>query len=184
MGQLKGLVSENAYAILNEVEEKRASLIAALQELQVRYRYLPEAAMRQVAARLRVPVAQVYHVATFYSAFSLKPKGKHIINVCLGTACHVKGAGLIMDRFKRDLGVEQDETTRDGQFTLQGVRCIGCCSIAPTVMIDTETHAYVRQDKVPEIIKKYRPSSPVTPVTPVTHPPEPSSSSQTSGKSG
>lgn len=158
MGQPKGLVSENAYTILNEVEEKRASLIAALQKIQARYRYLPETAMRQVAARLRVPVSQVYHVATFYSAFSLKPKGRHIVNVCLGTACHVKGAGLILDRFKRELKVDEGDTTEDGQFTLQAVRCIGCCSIAPAVMIDTETHGYVRQDKVADIIKRYRES--------------------------
>lgn len=158
MGQPKGLVSENAYTILNEVEEKRASLIAALQKIQARYRYLPETAMRQVAARLRVPVSQVYHVATFYSAFSLKPKGRHIVNVCLGTACHVKGAGLILDRFKRELKVAEGDTTEDGQFTLQAVRCIGCCSIAPAVMIDTETHGYVRQDKVADIIKRYRES--------------------------
>lgn len=158
MGQPKGLVSENAYTILNEVEEKRVSLIAALQKIQARYRYLPETAMRQVAARLRVPVSQVYHVATFYSAFSLKPKGRHIVNVCLGTACHVKGAGLILDRFKRELKVDEGDTTEDGQFTLQAVRCIGCCSIAPAVMVDTETHGYVRQDKVADIIKRYRES--------------------------
>lgn len=158
MGQPKGLVSENAYTILNEVEEKRASLIAVLQKIQARYRYLPETAMRQVAARMGVPVAQVYHVATFYSAFSLKPKGRHIVNVCLGTACHVKGAGLILDKFKRELKVDEGDTTEDGQFTLQAVRCIGCCSIAPAVMVDTETHGYVRQDKVADIIKRYRES--------------------------
>ncbi len=158
MGQPKGLVSENAYTILNEVEEKRASLIAALQKIQARYRYLPETAMRQVAARMGVPVAQVYHVATFYSAFSFKPKGRHIVNVCLGTACYVKGAGLILDRFKRELKVDEGDTTEDGQFTLQAVRCIGCCSIAPAVMVDTETHGYVRQDKVADIIKRHKES--------------------------
>lgn len=169
-----GLVSEKTYEVLKELTNKHIEVpeevaaqgagavsehvIAALQELQAKYHYLPEDGMRQVAARLGVPVAQVYHVATFYSAFSLKPKGKHIINVCVGTACHVKGAGLIMDRFKRDLQVEEGETTQDRQFTLQGVRCIGCCSIAPAVMIDAETFACVKQEGVPKLLGQYRKS--------------------------
>ncbi|NLI99469.1 NADH-quinone oxidoreductase subunit NuoE [bacterium] len=171
MKEDSGLVSEATYRVLKELTSRHIELplevqeqgagavsehvIAALQELQAKYHYLPEHAMRQVAARLGVPLSQVYHVATFYSAFSLKPKGKHIVNVCLGTACHVKGAGLVMDRFKRELGIEQDETTKDGQFTLQGVRCIGCCSIAPAVMVDEETHAYVKQDGVPKLLEQY-----------------------------
>ena len=176
MAKTPGLVSEHTYSVLKDLTDKHAELpdevraqgagavsehvIAALQELQATYHYLSEQAMRQVAARLAVPLVQVYHVATFYSAFSLKPKGKHIVNVCLGTACHVKGANLVMDRFKRELGIQQDETTPDGQFTLQGVRCIGCCSIAPAVMVDEETHAYMRQDTVPKLIKRYTSESP------------------------
>jgi len=166
-----GLVSEATYKALKNLTDKHVEVpddvaaqgagavsehvIAALQELQAKYHYLPESGMRQVAARLRVPISQVYHVATFYSSFSLKPKGKHIINVCLGTACHVKGAGLVMDRFKRELEVETGETSKDGEFTLQGVRCIGCCSIAPAVMIDEETHAYVKQEDVLKMLKQY-----------------------------
>lgn len=175
MDKTSQLISEDTYKILKDLTARHVEVpddvraqgagaisehvIAALQELQARYHYLPEHAMRQVAARLGVPVAQVYHVATFYSAFSLKPKGKHIINVCLGTACHVKGAGLILDRFTRDLGIEEGETTADHQFTLQAVRCIGCCSIAPAVMIDEETFAYVKQEGVPKLIKQYGESS-------------------------
>lgn len=171
MDKASQLISEDTYRILNDLTARHVEVpadvraqgagavsehvIAALQEIQARYHYLPEYAMRQVAARLGVPIAQVYHVATFYSAFSLKPKGRHIINVCLGTACHVKGAGLILDRFKRELEIEQNETTKDGMFTLQGVRCIGCCSIAPAVMVDEETHAYVKQEGVPKLLKHY-----------------------------
>jgi len=154
MGQPKGLVSENAYTILNEVEEKRASLIAALQELQVRYRYLPETAMRQVAARMGVSVGQVYHIATFYTCFRLEPMGRHHVRVCHGTACHVRGSMGIQNEIERQLGVKKGETTSDNRFTLDAVNCLGCCALAP-VMVVNEDYYHMSKSKIEKTIKKY-----------------------------
>jgi len=133
-----------------------SSLIAVLQDMQEELNYLPEAALDQVAVRLQVPRTQVYHVATFYKAFSLTPRGKHVISICRGTACHVQGAEKIADMLTGELQVGDGETTTDGLFTLQSVRCLGCCSLAPAIMIGREVYGEVTSVSLRAILKQYR----------------------------
>ncbi|MCX8053610.1 MAG: NAD(P)H-dependent oxidoreductase subunit E, partial [Armatimonadetes bacterium] len=122
--------------VLRRYPSERSSLIPVLQDLNRELRYLPEDALRQVACSLGVPLSQVYHVATFYAAFSLTPRGKHTIKVCMGTACHVRGAPRILDEISRRLGIASGETTADGEFTLETVNCLGACALGPVVVID------------------------------------------------
>ena len=110
----------------------------------------------RVAERLEIPLRQIYNVATFYKAFSLKPRGKHRIAVCLGTACHVRGGQNILEQLERELGVREGESTADGLFSLEAVRCIGACSLAPAVMIDEEVYGRVRQERIHKILDRYR----------------------------
>ena len=127
-----------------------------MEDLQEELRYLPEDALNRVASELTVPRSQVYHVATFYKAFSLEPRGKHLISICRGTACHVQGAQKIADMLQAELSVADGETTQDGLFTIQSVRCLGCCSLAPAVMIDREVYGGVTPSSIRKILKTYR----------------------------
>lgn len=148
------LASEKTYEILNDVSEKRASLIAALQELQAHYHYLSEEGMRQVAARMDVPLAQVYHIATFYTCFRLEPMGRHHIRVCHGTACHVRGSSGIQNEIERQLAIKGGQTTSDGRFTLDAVNCLGCCALAPVVVVD-EDYYQMDRSKLEHVLQKY-----------------------------
>ena len=112
------------------------SLMAVLEEIQARYRYLPKDALILVSERMGVPLSQTYSVATFYNAFSLEPKGRHVINVCLGTACVVRGSKKVLERISDRLGIEPGETTEDGEFTLETVNCLGACALGPIVVVD------------------------------------------------
>jgi NADH-quinone oxidoreductase subunit E len=145
-------------ALLRRHPARAEELIAVLQDIQERFHYLPEEALRQVARRLRLPLTQVFHVATFYNCFSLEPVGEHLVQVCLGTACHVRGAGRVLDRLLRDLKLPEPGTTKDCQFTVRTVRCVGCCALAPVVRVDANTHPHLTQSKVPGLLKKYRPN--------------------------
>ena len=111
-------------------------LISVLEDIQEHYRYLPEEVLREVSRRLTIPLRDVYGVATFYSAFSLTPKGKHIVTVCLGTACHVRGGARIVDSLSNELGIQPGETTPDRNFSLETVNCLGCCAIGPIILLD------------------------------------------------
>jgi len=132
------------------------SLIHILQDIQSHYRYLPKEALLQVSGILHKPYSQIYAVASFYKMFSLKPKGKHILRVCMGTACHVKGAPLLLDSLQRELRVKAGETTSDGCFTVETVNCVGACSLAPIIRVDEDTHGRMKQAKIPKVIKEYR----------------------------
>lgn len=146
-------------AVIDKIIERhgdaRGTLIGILTDIQKECSYLPRQAIQHVAERLEIPFSQVFAVSTFYKIFSLSPRGKHSLKVCLGTACHVKGAGLILDRLKRDLGVEEGGTTADGTFTLETVRCVGCCSIAPVVMVNETAHGRLKQEELPGIVRSY-----------------------------
>ncbi|MFB0534468.1 MAG: NAD(P)H-dependent oxidoreductase subunit E, partial [Anaerolineae bacterium] len=120
-----------------------------------RYRYLPRDAMILVSEWLGIPLSQTYSVATFYNAFSLVPKGKHLVSVCLGTSCHVRGGGHILDKIKRELNLDSGETTEDFQFTVEEVRCLGCCSLSPVIRVDDDTYAHLTQTQVRRILEKY-----------------------------
>jgi NADH:ubiquinone oxidoreductase subunit E len=129
-----------------------SSLISVLEEIQARYRYLPQEAMILVGERLGVPVSQVYSVATFYHAFSLEPRGKHTLHVCTGTACHVRGAVRVLDEIKSRLDVEPGGTTRDREFTLETVNCLGCCALGPVVVLDGEYVGQMTAKKADELL--------------------------------
>ena len=120
---------------------RESRLVGILQDIQKELRYLPQDALRHVAERLGVPLPRVYSVATFYRAFSLKPRGRHIIKVCVGTACHVRGAPKVLEEFERTLGVLAGDTTYDFEYTLLTVNCLGCCALGPVVVIDDEYHS-------------------------------------------
>lgn len=143
-------------AIIARWPDRAEYLVALLQEIQRECHYLPETALRAVAHRLRVPLTEIFHVATFYNCFSLEPVGRHLVQVCLGTACHVRGAPRVLDRLLRELKLEVPGTTQDFEFTVRTVRCIGCCGLAPVVRVDRDTHPHLTQIKVPGLLKKYR----------------------------
>jgi NADH-quinone oxidoreductase subunit E len=129
-------------------------LIEMLQEVQKEWRYLPEPMLRQLAERLEVPLGEIHHIGSFYKSFTFAPKGRHQIQICLGTACHVRGAGRVLEAFERELGVKAGQTTKDLEFTLEGVRCLGCCSLAPVVEMDGELYGGVQPSKVPRLLRQ------------------------------
>jgi len=130
-------------------------LVPILQDVQAEYNYLPKEALVQVGEGLGVPLSQVYSVASFFKAFSLKPRGRHLINVCLGTACHVRGAVRVLDEIERELGVKAGETTEDLKYTLETVNCVGACALGPMVIIGEDYHGEMTPEKVGEVLKNY-----------------------------
>src|SRR6056297_3201095 len=142
--------------ILDRYEKKERYLIPVLQEAQEEYGYLPEEVLKEVALGLNLSLSQVYGVVTFYSQFHQEPRGNNIIRVCMGTACHVRCGGAILDTIKDELGIEAGETTDDLEFTLESVACIGACGLAPVIMVNDDTHGRLTPEKVPEIMAKYK----------------------------
>jgi NADH-quinone oxidoreductase E subunit len=142
--------------ILSKYEGESADLIPVLQDIQDGYNYLPKDELKVVAARLNVPLTQIYSVATFYTMFSLVPKGDHQLKVCLGTTCHLRGGQRLVDSLSSRLGCEVGYTTKDGSFSLETVGCLGSCAQAPVMMIDEKYYARVTVDKVPKILKLYQ----------------------------
>ncbi len=140
-------------AIADRYQRDKGQLISILQDIQAEYRYLPKDALVEVSRILDLPLSQVYSVASFFRAFSLKPRGRHLINVCLGTACHVRGATRVLEKVERDLGISRGETTQDLRFTLETVNCLGCCALGPIVMIDGEYFGQMRSDKITPLLK-------------------------------
>lgn len=142
-------------AIIERYRGQQGALIPVLHEAQELFGYLPEEVQRRVAEGLGVTLSEVYGVATFYSLFSLKPRGMHKIGVCLGTACYVRGASAILDELERTLKVKVNDTTDDGKFTLEITRCIGACGLAPVMTIDADVHGRLTADKIKEILSRY-----------------------------
>jgi len=159
-GNGKILFSEEEEAKAHEIVERRgadqSSLVPLLQDVNASFNYLPESVFPMISDTLHVPVSTVYRVATFYNAFSLKPRGKNIISVCTGTACHVKGAPNIMAALERGLEIKSGETTADMLFSVDAVRCIGCCGLAPVVTVGEEVHGQMSVKKVDGLIETYR----------------------------
>lgn len=145
-------MEERLNAILEPYKGKRDALIPILQKVQEEIGYLPDQAMLEIAKTTGVPESQVYGVASFYAQFRFTPRGKHTIMVCRGTACHVRGAERILEETERALGIEEGETTEDQQYTLETVACIGCCALAPCVMIDEDVEAKLTPQMVPKIL--------------------------------
>ena len=141
--------------VIKDFEISERSLIPILQKANDTYNYLPEPVMKYVADQLNLPLSAVYRIATFYNAFSLEPRGKHLITICLGTACHVKGAERIMRTFESELGIQRGGTTQDMMFSLESVRCIGCCGLAPVLKVGEDIHGHMAKNKVPEMLRNY-----------------------------
>jgi len=148
-------VASNVEAIVKKYEGDKGQLVSILQDIQTEHHYLPKEALDEVVAVLGVPASQVYSVATFFKAFSLTPRGRHLIKVCLGTACHVRGAAKVVEKMEIDLGVKRTETTPDQRYTLETVNCVGCCALGPMVMIDDKYHGQISSDKVSPLLAKY-----------------------------
>jgi NADH-quinone oxidoreductase subunit E len=144
--------SEFQGIIKNHPQEKR-SLIPILQDLQAEYNYLPPVALNMVSEALDVPLIDIISVASFYNAFSLEPKGEHQITVCMGTACHVRGAPKILEEFERILKIETGHTREDGKYSLDSVACLGCCAIGPVVVADGEYNAQTSIRHASKIVK-------------------------------
>lgn len=134
--------------VLDTYGGSEEELISILQDIQGRFGYLPKDAMLRISKFLSIPESRVYAVASFYAQFRFKPMGKNTVMVCRGTACHVKGAPRILDEFKRELGVDENETTEDKEYTLETVACLGCCALAPCAMINDEVAANLTPQKV------------------------------------
>lgn len=145
---------ERVATIASKYNGNHDSLISILQDIQSEYNYLPEDAVRAVAGQLELPLIQVYSVATFFKAFSLKPRGEHIVNVCLGTACHVRGAPAVLDEVERELGVKPGETTEDMRFTLETVNCLGACALGPILVLDGKYHGQMSPGKVKKVLRQ------------------------------
>ncbi|WP_367271945.1 NADH-quinone oxidoreductase subunit NuoE [Thermococcus sp.] len=141
---------------LSEYHPEPSSLIPLLQRTQERFGYLPREALEEIANYLRIPLSRVYGVATFYAQFRFEPLGKYIVKICHGTACHVNGAITIAQAITEELGIEEGQTTEDGLITLERVACLGCCSLAPVVMINDKVFGKLTPDKVRKLIKKLR----------------------------
>jgi NADH-quinone oxidoreductase subunit E len=130
-------------------------LVSILQDVQAEYSYLPEEALVEVSQASETPLSQVYSVATFFKAFSLEPRGCHLINVCLGTACHVRGAVKVLEAIERELNIKAGRTTKDLKFTLETVNCVGCCALGPVVIIDEGYYGQMKTDKVKALLENY-----------------------------
>lgn len=153
-------LSEAAVAKINEIcdryADERTPLMMILSDVQKEYGYIPLEVQELVSERTGISVAEIYGVVTFYSFFSLYPKGKYVIGCCLGTACYVKGAQQVIDKFSEILGIKPGETTKDGLFTLDALRCIGACGIAPAVSINGKVYPKLSVNAVPAVIEEYK----------------------------
>ncbi|MDO4741686.1 MAG: NADH-quinone oxidoreductase subunit NuoE [Eubacteriales bacterium] len=142
--------------VIDELRNEPGCLMPIMQRAQDIFGYLPEEVQNYIAKELDIPVSDIYGVATFYAQFNLEPKGKYIISVCLGTACYVKGAQLVLDKLEEVLEVPAGRTTPDGLFTLNATRCLGACGLAPVIMVNDDVYGRLTPDQVPGIIAKYR----------------------------
>lgn len=141
--------------IIARYEKNEESLLAILQDFQREFYYVPEEGMRRLSEVFEVAESRVYAMTTYYKALSLEPRGRHTIKVCTGTACHLKGAGQIMEAIERELDVKRDSTTEDKRFTVEGVNCVGACAMAPVMVVDDDYYGHVRPSKVMDILTKY-----------------------------
>jgi len=148
-------LEERVKSILDSYHHDKELLVSILQDIQAEYNYLPKAALIEISQGLDTPLSQVYSVATFFKAFSLKPRGRHLINVCLGTACHVRGAIRVLEAIERELGIKPGDTTEDLRYTLETVNCVGACALGPIVVIDGKYSGQMKTDKVKPLLKSY-----------------------------
>lgn len=146
---------EKLRSIIAQYKDTPGATMPILQEAQNIYGYLPEEVQIIIAEELDIPLSEVYGVASFYTQFTLNPKGKYRISVCLGTACYVKGAQGVLDELEKELGIKAGGTTPDGMFTLEATRCLGCCGLAPVIMVDDDVHGRMTPKDVKTILAQY-----------------------------
>lgn len=142
--------------IVSQVENKQKELIHILHNVQSEYGFIPPQAITAIAEYLKISEGEIYGVVTFYKAFSLEPRGKHLVTVCMGTACHVRGASPILDEFERQLNIKSGETTEDKIFTLETVNCVGACALGPIAIADEEYHGQLKTREVEKIIEEIK----------------------------
>ncbi|CDD92607.1 nADH dehydrogenase (Ubiquinone) 24 kDa subunit [Coprobacillus sp. CAG:826] len=156
MAHLSEAAVKQIHEIINRYKDERTPLMMILSDIQKEYGYIPLEVQEVVSEETGISIAEIYGVVTFYSFFSLNPKGRYVIGCCLGTACYVKGAQQVIDKFSDILGIQPGETTEDGMFTIDALRCIGACGIAPAVSINGKVYPKVAVNDVPHIIDEYR----------------------------
>lgn len=151
---------EDKFAFIDRVIERykdqKGAMIPILHAVQQKLGYLPEDVQAYIAEKMGVPLSEIYGIVSFYALFTTQPQGKHKISVCMGTACYVRGAGLVLDELEKQLGIRVGETTKDGLFTLEACRCLGACGLAPVLTVDGHVHGRLTTDDVAEIINKYK----------------------------
>lgn len=141
--------------IETEFNGDKENLIMILQAIQRRFNYLPKAALSYVSEKLSIPYSRIYEVSTFYSTFSLEPRGRNIISICTGTACHVRGAERVKEQIETSLDINDGGTTEDMRYTLESVRCIGCCSLGPVIKINEDMHGRIATDEIENVLNQY-----------------------------
>jgi NADH-quinone oxidoreductase subunit E len=155
---IQNIISDNASRVEGLIESyitKKEQLISLLQDVQAEFNYIPQDVMIRISQKLEIPLSQVFSVATFFKAFSLKPRGRHTITVCLGTACHVRGGQRLVDKMERSYNLKPGETSVDERFTLETANCLGCCALGPVMVIDGKYESQVTPDKLDKILAKY-----------------------------
>ncbi len=140
-------------SILEKYQYKKELLISILQDVQTEYHYLPKETLVIISQELQIPFIQVYSIATFFKAFSLEPRGEHLVSVCMGTACHVRGAVRLLEGVERELGIKEDETSSDMKFSLDTVNCLGCCALGPVMVVDGDYHGKLTTTKAAKVLK-------------------------------
>lgn len=148
--------------IIAHYRGEKSALLAVLQDTQAAYNYLPVSILRQLSREMDIPLMRVYEVATFYNAFSLTPRGEHVVKLCIGTACHVRGAAAILDKLERTLEIKPGETSGDQKFTLETVNCVGACALGPVMVLDGEYHGQVTMAKVDKVIEPLKKGAPLS----------------------
>jgi len=148
--------SEKVDSLIDSYADNKEQLISLLQDIQAEFSYLPRDVLIKTSQKLDIPLSQVFSVATFFRAFSLKPRGRHLLTICLGTACHIRGGHRLVDKVERDYGVKPSETTEDMKFTLETVNCLGCCALGPVVVVDGKYESQMNPDKLDRVLRRYK----------------------------
>jgi NADH-quinone oxidoreductase subunit E len=148
--------TEKVDSLIDSYDGNKEQLISLLQDVQAEFNYLPQDVLVKISQKLDIPLSQVFSVATFFRAFSLKPRGRHLVTVCMGTACHIRGGRRLVEKMERDYGIKPGETTEDERFTLETVNCLGCCALGPVAVVDGKYESQMTPDKLDRVLRGYK----------------------------
>lgn len=157
--QVKSIVenyTEKVDSLIDSYAGNKEQMISLLQDIQAEFNYLPQDVLVKISQKLDIPLSQVFSVATFFRAFSLKPRGRHLVTVCMGTACHIRGGRRLVEKMERDYGIKPGETTEDSRFTLETVNCLGCCALGPVAVVDGKYESQMTPDKMDRVLRGYK----------------------------